>query len=245
MHGRAVGRRDVGAGRRRRRRRDRRRSASADVRRRHARRRRCATSKRLRATSTLPVGVVALTCIVHGPGDRSGRSPSGRDGDAGAGQRDRLDDRRPGRSPPAGRTSTIEAGEPGRRRAHLDAQLVAARPGRGRARRRGRCRWRRVDERLARRRSPASSSSGSLAGVNDSSQPLRPMHDDADQRPRCRTPGAAGRPSAATGRAARARRAWATWRAVSPTNSIAATSTVLSSSTRPWGSLNSEPPSSR
>ena len=33
---------------------------------------------------------------------------------------------------------------------------------------------------------------------------------------------------------ARARRAWATWRAVSPTNSITATSTVLSSSTRPW-----------
>ena len=44
---------------------------------------------------------------------------------------------------------------------------------------------------------------------------------------------------------ARARRAWATWRAVSPTNSITATNTVFSSSTRPCDSLNSEPPSSR
>ena len=49
----------------------------------------------------------------------------------------------------------------------------------------------------------------------------------------------------ASGRRRGPRRAWATWRAVRPTKSIAATSTVLSRSTRPCGSPNSDPPSRR
>ena len=83
-----------------------------------------------------------------------------------------------------------------------------------------------VDERLARRRSRPRRSPAPCRGVNDSSQPLSAM---------TTTPIAASVPNARRRRSAvggdrslaRARRGWATWRAVRPTNSIAATSDRL------------------
>ena len=103
---------------------------------------------------------------------------------------------------------------------------------------------------VARRRTARSPGSSALSvstirgGVSASSQPLSintttPIAASALNARRKRSA------SGTVISCALARRADTIWRAVTATNTIAATATALSSNTRPWPLLNSEPPSRR